>query len=969
MKDISYQGNTSVDLNLADIEVGKLRLNLSIHYMASGIKFNQKMGEMGIGWVLQPNFRVSREINGSPDEATEFQLNFADSLLTYQNNFKQRDYYLGRFINFDKNDLPYRDNIILDSDYDIFSYSTPNGSGKFFIDFKSGLIKQLSGNLDKITFERINGKIVKFKIMDVYGGTYIYGRKPDGIEIIETIGFGGKPIGTSWMLVEGFDNLGSKIQFEYKTAVEYGQSGNETITFINGGLGSGGVPELGASIISQTEGADTYHTFRLTQLNLSNGINISFNRNTDNTVNSIEIVKNSILEKKISFEYNGVFFKRYTLFEKNLVNHLITSFDYIDENNYASQMGSGFPDYWGYYKSAGISISNHFIPPIAQIRYCDIGINGYTSFESLDNYIWFNRLDKTVLDNGDSKKFSLKSIQFPTKGILEIEYESGKYSVGGEIKYAGIRIKRLTKKDRGIIKYIKEFSYGQNENGLGIVDFDLAHSKYYVEEGLAGLGHQTSVNLTPMLMARKLIFRDRVSDEFTPIYNQVHPIKYHQVSEKQLNENLNPIGKTVYNYELTSQFEFFPFLSGYQDGYLFYGINNSHFSNALAGSCTVNANVGPVLFQKFYKAFESFLDPAVLVKKAIFKFEHNTYSLVEENIYEYKSSSEYFEGLKVRRLYSSNHSYSSASDYYSQSKLNSLFSYGTFRIEGGKFLLSKQITKSYHGELFTIDSTMYEYNSFNQIYKSSMCNSAGNNVQNYFTYPTTYGNNVSWINNLVNNNFLNNIIESVKVVNNHISYGVINQYDENGKGLLTKSFKLEVNPNRTFSNFKFSNFPLGVLPTPTGFGNYLIDSKYKLNSLIQSFDSYGNPREVREKSGPVTVYLWGYIGQFPIAKIENSTYAEVLAALGSNATTILNSLNSSTVSDATIDIHMTTLRNSLKNARVTSYTYSALVGMTSMTDPRGIRESYQYDGFQRLKSVLDFNNNIIKNYQYNYRTN
>ncbi|SDL85229.1 Uncharacterised protein [Sphingobacterium mizutaii] len=138
---------------------------------------------------------------------------------------------------------------------------------------------------------------------------------------------------------------------------------------------------------------------------------------------------------------------------------------------------------------------------------------------------------------------------------------------------------------------------------------------------------------------------------------------------------------------------------------------------------------------------------------------------------------------------------------------------------------------------------------------------------------------------------------------------------------------------------------------------------------FQSHDSYGNPREVRSLGMPVTVYLWGYGGHYPIAKIENSTYAEVIGALGSNATTILNSLNSSTVSDATIDTHMTTLRNSLKNARVTSYTYGALVGMTSMTDPRGNKESYQYDGFQRLKSVLDFSNNILKNYQYNYRTN
>ncbi|PRD44539.1 hypothetical protein C5745_19365 [Sphingobacterium haloxyli] len=137
---------------------------------------------------------------------------------------------------------------------------------------------------------------------------------------------------------------------------------------------------------------------------------------------------------------------------------------------------------------------------------------------------------------------------------------------------------------------------------------------------------------------------------------------------------------------------------------------------------------------------------------------------------------------------------------------------------------------------------------------------------------------------------------------------------------------------------------------------------------ISEFVSYsaGMPREIKTSGGLMITYLWGYKHQYPVAKIENATYAEVFAVLG-QAT--INSLNAANVSDATITNAMVKLRNDPKmtGAQVTSYTYKPLVGMTSMTDPRGITEYYQYDGFQRLKDVLDFDKNVLRNYQYHYR--
>lgn len=53
-------------------------------------------------------------------------------------------------------------------------------------------------------------------------------------------------------------------------------------------------------------------------------------------------------------------------------------------------------------------------------------------------------------------------------------------------------------------------------------------------------------------------------------------------------------------------------------------------------------------------------------------------------------------------------------------------------------------------------------------------------------------------------------------------------------------------------------------------------------------------------------------------------------------------------------------------AQLTSYTYSPLLGITSMTDTKDLITYYEYDGLGRLKNVKDYQGNIVKNYQYNY---
>ena len=49
-----------------------------------------------------------------------------------------------------------------------------------------------------------------------------------------------------------------------------------------------------------------------------------------------------------------------------------------------------------------------------------------------------------------------------------------------------------------------------------------------------------------------------------------------------------------------------------------------------------------------------------------------------------------------------------------------------------------------------------------------------------------------------------------------------------------------------------------------------------------------------------------------------------------------------------------------------SYTYVPIIGMTSMTDAKGLVTYYEYDDDNRLLNVKDYNEDMLQEYAYNY---
>ncbi|MFD0862226.1 RHS repeat domain-containing protein [Sungkyunkwania multivorans] len=134
------------------------------------------------------------------------------------------------------------------------------------------------------------------------------------------------------------------------------------------------------------------------------------------------------------------------------------------------------------------------------------------------------------------------------------------------------------------------------------------------------------------------------------------------------------------------------------------------------------------------------------------------------------------------------------------------------------------------------------------------------------------------------------------------------------------------------------------------------------------YDSSSNPLEVSLKDGTRISYVWGYNEQYPIAKLEHASYDTMTTAQLSAIDTV------KLASDADVDQPteqafrnaLQALRDNFPDAMVSTYTYDPLVGVTSMTDPRGYTMYYEYDEFQRLKHVRDAEGNLLSKNEYHY---
>ncbi|MFY0592018.1 hypothetical protein [Roseivirga sp.] len=239
------------------------------------------------------------------------------------------------------------------------------------------------------------------------------------------------------------------------------------------------------------------------------------------------------------------------------------------------------------------------------------------------------------------------------------------------------------------------------------------------------------------------------------------------------------------------------------------------------------------------------------------------------------------------------------------------------------------------------------YNDDYLLKSETNTNSNGNTVLKEYKYASDMSGPTGIISEMVSGNFIGTPIEQTTKVN-----GVV----ESASGILYQQVGNNYLPDKVHV---FNSDAGSFSTTTTGLsfgGGYEQRLEYKL------YDGYGNIREFINPAGVSTTVLWGYGSVYPVAQIENATYAEVDPLISQSTLDSPSSqLNISNALDA--------LRNNaaMKNALITTMTYDVGVGILSQTSPNGIKMFYEYDTYGRLKRIKDQEGNIVKLVEYAYK--
>jgi|GEM_PF-4211047 len=139
---------------------------------------------------------------------------------------------------------------------------------------------------------------------------------------------------------------------------------------------------------------------------------------------------------------------------------------------------------------------------------------------------------------------------------------------------------------------------------------------------------------------------------------------------------------------------------------------------------------------------------------------------------------------------------------------------------------------------------------------------------------------------------------------------------------------------------------------------------------FNKYDDKGNVLQYTTKEGkPVTV-IWGYNQNQPIAKIEGAQYDNIknnpliTAVVSAAQSDLQNPVNEPALLTALDNLRND---NAFKDFQITSVTYDQLVGITNLTAPSGIRETYKYDTANRLEKIVDEQGKSLKEFKYNYK--
>ena len=505
------------------------------------------------------------------------------------------------------------------------------------------------------------------------------------------------------------------------------------------------------------------------------------------------------------------------------------------------------------------------------------------------------------------KRGTLTKIVYPTKGYTVFEYEAHK---ADNRVYGGLRIKEIRNYDHNsTLVERKWYKYGVGESGNGRAAAPIYNSvvdfyqKYILLESVYGQ------------LTKKHHFTYYYPLPVTNYYSSGSSVLYPYVTEYTGTGSVSN-GKTVYQFTDTP--------------------DEIRYTRK-----------GDPQPQK-YKSYQ--WQNGLLEIKSVYNSNNQVIDFVSNN-YSYLYSSETL-NLGVRQYaditggsdpdpnsgeYIKNNLCSQASYItpFSSELGGTLFDYYNYYITTGLPVITSSVE---YRDGVTKTVSYSDYKSMGLPGQMQVTNSDGNSMITKYKYPTDLSSTAPY-NLMVANNILTPVIHQ-------------EQYKgTNPPVFLSKS----VNEYKNWGNNLFEPEIIKIQATAS--------SSLENRITYHNRDTRGNPRYISKDNAEKVVYIWGYNSRYPIAEITGVTYSDVKTIISENALNTIAAKNEPDPADMTT---INNLRTQLPDAMVTTCTFKPLVGILTMTDPRGVVTDYNYDAFGRLTSISR-NGKTIESYQYHYK--
>jgi len=1014
-----YNGLPDISIPLYTIRLKGMDIPVSLSYHASGIKYRQSNGDVGVGWSLNPGYRVSRTVYGLEDDRYNMVPSLMDSIQAH-NEGLDRDKFLSQLVNEQDVDFPQpvMPQSKIDGEYDLFNYSLPTESGSFFItDRQTKSVQTFEESNTKITYQKGTSSLtilkgfLNFDLTDDKGNKYLFGeRNTNDLNYFESPP-SDATLGTAWAMTDIITALGDQLKFKYnRLHVSGWQSQTRTESIKEGpGCWPEGV-RINATVSSQTTGGNPYESFSLAEM-ISGQEKIILTRNAAGFITDLKVTTLANIQiKLVKFYYTNnpyqyqVFLDSIQVKDKNSTNIQTFRFDYYDKN-YTGEIGA---DQWGFSQS-GLNhtyLHNEIANDI--IRQDDNGIP--TPVTTL-----IGGFTNRILPTSDI--YSLKSITYPTGGKTEYQYESNRYQVSGNatISGGGLRIRRITSNDLISNTMVHDFTYGTD--GLGIPKMHVNESFFSDETAII----EEIDNY--FILSRGITYSTAMLGDVSATGFTASLVSYPEVTETYSNG-----AKLIHKYSIGTEFE-----PGVLEIRL--GVNR----------CGIALTYGGARHVTGYR----FWDKPLLKEKIYLTADNDT---VKKEVYEYASNLASITGLKVKVFARASGYNDVLYNYHYSTMVGSFFRYSPYTITYGKNLLVGLHETIYQGNNKITSTVQNQYNGRKQLAKVTTYTSIGEKTYTFLSYATDYIPGTDFIDTMVGKNIISEPIEKVEVKESiggqySILTGLITKYKNDNPALPESILNIENSSPVELSSFKFSNRSIGILPTNGSPAAFAPDNLYKTKITFDIYDSANNLVQTTKANNPPTTYIWDYNKNYPIAEISNAQASQVaytsfeadgtgnlildqalniingdgitgtrcysnngtitrmsldpsqtyLVSLwtknglpsynGYNGSTLTVPLANSWVSGKTLnnwtyrekELSGVTSINIIgsgglidevriypKQAQMVTYTYNPLIGITGQCNINNQITYYEYDGLGRLSMIKDEEKNILKKICYNY---